>query len=71
MSNGRKKAYPCPSNATPQGMTYRQYLIAQVTPAVFAAGLNNDAWNDYDDLAITVIGIVDAVLRAECEGEES
>lgn len=29
MRNGQHYAYPNPSNATPGGMTYRQYLIAK------------------------------------------
>ena len=67
MSSGNKKAYPCPSNATPQGMTYRQHLIAQMAPAALTAFYAHDAWADYDDMAESLMNAVDAILEVESD----
>lgn len=65
MSNANKSAYPCPSNATPHGMTYRQHLIAQMAPAALAAFYEHDAWDDYEDMAKSLMHAVDAIIAAE------
>lgn len=65
MSNGRHYAYPNPSNATPGGMTYRQYLTAQIAPIMLTNFFSNDAWTDYDDLARALAMAADAIIEAE------
>lgn len=70
MKNGRHYAYPNPSNATPGGMTYRQYLTSCLAPVMLTNFLSNDAWQDYDDLASTLVMAVDAIIEAEQESSK-
>lgn len=65
MESADKKAFPCPSNATPQGMTYRQFLIAQMAPAALKAFYEHDAWEDYEDMATSLMRAVDSILEKE------
>ncbi|HCI4354587.1 TPA: hypothetical protein ACX3KG_003597 [Raoultella ornithinolytica] len=67
MKNGRHYAFANPSNATPGGMTYRQYLTAQIAPVMLTNFFSNDAWQDYDDLARTMVMAVDSIIEAEQE----
>ncbi|HHG1482952.1 TPA: hypothetical protein ACPUNM_000657 [Klebsiella pneumoniae] len=70
MKNGRHYAFPNPSNTTPGGMTYRQYLVACLAPVMLTNFFSNDAWQDYDDLAHTMTMAVDAIIEAEQETAE-
>ncbi|MBC0853864.1 hypothetical protein [Pantoea stewartii] len=65
MLSADKKAFPCPSNATPQGMSYRQFLIAQIAPAALKAFYEHDAWHDCEDMAKSLMNAVDAILKEE------
>ncbi|EBC2542930.1 hypothetical protein SFF17_000024 [Salmonella enterica] len=67
MKNGLHYAYPNPSSATPGEMTYRQYLASCLAPVMLTNFLSNDAWQDYDDLASTLMMAVDAIIEAEQE----
>lgn len=67
MKNGRRHACPNPGNATPGGMTYRQYLTSCLAPVMLTNFLSNDAWQDYDDLASALMMAVDAIIEAEQE----
>ncbi|EIF1928660.1 hypothetical protein LD351_003543, partial [Salmonella enterica] len=49
------------------GMTYRQYLASCLAPVMLTNFLSNDAWQDYDDLASTLMMAVDAIIEAEQE----
>lgn len=66
----KRTALPCPSNATAPGMTYRQHLLAQITPVCVKHFLNDVDWEDYDDMAATMLGMVDAIITAEQETSE-
>lgn len=70
MSDGQHYAYPNSSNTTPGGMTYRQHLTAQIAPVMLTEFFSNDAWQDYDDLARTLMMAVDAIIEAEQEAAE-
>lgn len=78
MSNGKFPAYPVSNAANssvgggPQmnGMTYRQLLLAQITPVCVKHFLNDVDWEDYDDMAATMLGMVDAIIAAEQETSE-
>lgn len=78
MSNGKFPAYPVRNAANssvgggPQmnSMTYRQLLLAQITPACVKHFLNDVDWEDYDDMAATMLGMVDAIIAAEQETSE-
>lgn len=67
MKSGRHYASPNPSSATPGGMTYRQCLASCLAPVMLTNFLSNDAWQDYDDLASTLMMAVDAIIEAEQE----
>ncbi|KAB0554570.1 MULTISPECIES: hypothetical protein [Enterobacterales] len=67
MSKGQQPAYPCPSNATPYGMTYRQHLVSQLAPVVAAQFFESNAWDDYDDMAGSLMMVVDSIIEAEKE----
>ncbi|ELH8382601.1 hypothetical protein Q7X34_002450 [Salmonella enterica subsp. enterica] len=67
MSKGQHSAYPCPRIDTPRGMTYRQHLVVQIAPVMFTNFFSNDAWQDYGDLARTLVMAVDAIIEAERE----
>lgn len=78
MSNGNFPAYPVsnPANSSfgggPQqnGMTYRQYLVAQLAPVALNAFFSHDAWSGYDEMAGSLMNAVDAILAAERETTE-
>ncbi|WP_080155148.1 hypothetical protein [Salmonella enterica] len=70
MKNGRHYVYPNPSSATPGGMTYRQHLVVQMVPVMLMNFFSNDAWQDYDDLAKTLVMAVDTIIEAERETAE-
>ncbi|MHB9322946.1 hypothetical protein ACP3TG_28240 [Phytobacter diazotrophicus] len=70
MKDGNFPAYPVISQgAGPQmnGMTWRQHLVAQVTPVCVKHFLNGVDWEDYDDMAGTIMMMVDAIIAAERE----
>lgn len=67
MSNGKHPAFPCPSNGTPTGMTYRQHLVSKMAPVALDAFFKHDAWSDYDELAGSLMNAVDAIIAAEKE----
>ncbi|QLD36206.1 hypothetical protein GOL70_10120 [Citrobacter freundii] len=67
MSKGQHSAYPCPRIDTPRSMTYRQHLVVQIAPVMLTNFFSNDAWQDYDDLAKTLVMAVDAIIEAERE----
>ncbi|EBW8074709.1 hypothetical protein AUB33_09580 [Salmonella enterica subsp. enterica serovar Hadar] len=67
MKNGQHYACPNPSNTTPGGMTYRQYLTSCLAPVMLTNFFSNDAWQNYDDLASTLVMAVDAIIEAEQE----
>ncbi|CAH3504742.1 TPA: hypothetical protein P1K58_003059 [Enterobacter kobei] len=67
MSKGQQPAYPCPSNATPFGMTYRQHLVCQLAPVLAAQFFESSAWTDYDDLAGSLMMMADCIIEAEKE----
>ncbi|EJS7205115.1 hypothetical protein NWK03_003924 [Salmonella enterica] len=62
MKNGLHYASPNPGSTTPGGMTYRQYLASCLAPVMLTNFLSNDAWQDYDDLASTLMMAVDAII---------
>ncbi|EBZ9516026.1 hypothetical protein EH138_17735 [Salmonella enterica subsp. enterica serovar Eastbourne] len=71
MNKGQQSAYPCPRIDTPRSMTYRQHLIVQIAPVMLTNFFsNNNAWQDYDDLAKTLVMAVDAIIEAERETAE-
>ncbi|EJD0986055.1 hypothetical protein NZD08_002570 [Salmonella enterica] len=47
--------------------SYRQYLASCLAPVMLTNFLSNDAWQDYDDLASTLMMAVDAIIEAEQE----
>lgn len=53
--------------ATVTSMTYHQYLLAQIAPVCVKHFLNDVDWQDYDDMAMTMLGMVDAMIKAEKE----
>lgn len=67
MKTGRQPAYPCPSNATPSGMTYRQHLVCQLSPVLAAQFFESSAWTDYDDMAGSLMMMVDSIIEGEKE----
>ena len=50
-----------------KGMTYRQHLVAQLAPATVAAFFNHDSWENYDEMAGSLMNAVDAIIAAEQE----
>lgn len=70
MSNGKHQAFPCHSNATSAGMTYRQHLIAQIAPVTVDAFFNHDAFDSYEEMADSLMNAVDAIVAAEQETSE-
>ncbi|ECH6755298.1 TPA: hypothetical protein ACGT6A_002291 [Salmonella enterica] len=70
MNKGQQSAYPCPRIDTPRDMTYRQHLVVQIAPVMLTNFFSNDAWQDYDDLAKTLVMAVDAIIEAERETAE-
>lgn len=69
MTEGQHPAYPCPSNATPFGMTYRQHLVSQLAPVIAAQFFDSSAWTDYDDMAGSLMMLVDSIIDAEKESK--
>lgn len=70
MIYGNFPAYPVISQGSgPQinGMTLRQHLVAQITPVCVKHFLNGVDWEDYDDMAGTIMMMVDAIIAAERE----
>lgn len=74
MSNGNFPIFPVPARPGcrlgDKCMTYRQHLLAQIAPVCVKHFLNDVDWEDYDDMAITMLGIVDAMIKAE-KGHQS
>ncbi|WP_167854239.1 hypothetical protein [Escherichia sp. E1130] len=48
-------------------MTYRQYLVSQLAPVVAAQFFESNAWDDYDDMAGSLMMMVDSIIEAEKE----
>ncbi|MDV2871374.1 hypothetical protein [Phytobacter diazotrophicus] len=75
MSNGKFPTSPVSNAANssvgggPQmnGMTYRQLLVAQITPVCVNHFLNDVDWEDYDDMAGSIMMMVDVIIAAERE----
>lgn len=67
MKKGQHSAYPCARIDTPRGMTYRQHLVCQLAPVVAAQHFESNAWSDYDDMAGSLMMMVDSILEAEKE----
>ncbi|EMH1752165.1 hypothetical protein N8V92_24685 [Enterobacter hormaechei subsp. xiangfangensis] len=67
MKKGQHSAFPCARTDTPRGMTYRQYLVCQLAPLLAAQFFENSAWTDYDDLASSLMMMVDSIIEAEKE----
>lgn len=70
MSTGKHPAFPCPSNATPYGMTYRQHLVSQLAPVIARQFFESGAWDEYDDMAGSLMMMVDSIIAAEKETAE-
>lgn len=70
MSNDKNPTFPGHRDAAPSGITYRQYLLAQIAPVCVKHFLNDVDWENYDDMAITMLGMVDAMIKAEKETSE-
>ncbi len=74
MSNGNFPVFPVAARSGcglgSNGMTYRQHLVAQIAPVMLTNFFSNDAWQDYDDLAKTLVMAVDAIIEAERETAE-
>lgn len=67
MNKGQQPAYPCPRIDTPRGMTYRQHLVSQLAPVITAQFFESSAWIDYDDMAGSLMMMVDRIIEAEKE----
>lgn len=67
MSNDKNPEFPSHSDATLSVMTYRQYLLARIAPVCVKHFLNDVDWENYDDMAMTMLGMVDAMIKAEKE----
>lgn len=75
MNNGNFPAYPVSKTANSSfgggsqmnGMTYRQLLVAQIAPVCVKHFLNDVDWQDYDDMAGSIMMMVDAIIAAERE----
>lgn len=68
MKTGQHPAYPCHStDLSPRGMTYRQHLVSQLAPVVAAQFFESSVWSDYDDMAGSLMMIVDSIIEAEKE----
>lgn len=76
MSNGNFPAYPVHRAGAPaigggsQQNGYRQHLVAQITPVCVKHFLNDVDWQDYDDMAGSIMMMVDAIIAAEQETSE-
>ncbi|MGG4625201.1 hypothetical protein ACLPHD_12635 [Serratia odorifera] len=64
-NNSEKSAFPLNRRDLPSGMSYRQYLIAQMAPAALTAFYEHDAWEDYQDMAKSLMCAVNELLQAE------
>ncbi|MDB2181730.1 hypothetical protein [Citrobacter farmeri] len=67
MKKGQHSAYPCPRLDTPRGMTYRQHLVSQIAPVVATQFFESSTWSDYDDMAGSLMLMVDSIIEAEKE----
>lgn len=71
MSNGNFPTFPVPARLGcglgDKGMTYRQHLIAQLAPIVMDAFFNQDFWENYNEMAGSLMNAVDAIVAAEQE----
>lgn len=67
MKKGQHSAYPCARIDTPRGMTYRQHLTCQLAPIIAAQFFGNSAWDDYDDMARSLMMMVDSIIEDEKE----
>ena len=70
MNNKQSLASPCVKEALSNGITYRQLLVAQIAPAFVDAFFNHDVWDNYDEMAGSLMNAVDALLAAERETTE-
>ncbi|BBE80247.1 hypothetical protein [Phytobacter sp. MRY16-398] len=74
MSNGNFPTFPVPARPGcglgDKGMTYRQHLIAQLAPIVMDAFFNQDFWENYNEMAGSLMNAVDAIVAAEQETSE-
>lgn len=67
MKKGQHSAYPCARIDTPRGMTYRQHLVSQLAPVVAVQFFGSNTWDDYDDMAGSLMRMVDSIIDAEKE----
>ncbi|EPB2724776.1 hypothetical protein ACT2X3_000745 [Enterobacter hormaechei] len=67
MKKGQHPAYPCARIDTPRGMTYRQHLVCQLAPVLASQFFESSLWTDYDDLASSLMMMVDSIIEAEKE----
>lgn len=67
MKSGQHAAYSCAHIDTPRGMTYRQHLVSQLAPVIAAQFFESSAWTDYDDMAGSLVMMVDSIIDAEKE----
>ena len=67
MSKGQQPAYPCPRIDTPRGMTYRQHLVSQLAPVLASQFFEGSAGRNYNDMAGSLIMMVDSIIEAEKE----
>lgn len=70
MNNNQYLPSPCAKEALSNGIAYRQLLVAQIAPAFVDAFFNHDAWDNYDEMAGSLMNAVDAILDAERETSE-
>ncbi|TNL10472.1 hypothetical protein CYD30_10065 [Kosakonia cowanii] len=67
MKKGQHSAYPCARIDTPRGMTYRQHLVSQLAPVIAVQFFESSAWSDYNDMARSLMTMVDRIIEAEKE----
>lgn len=65
MKKGQHPAYPCPRVDTPRGMTYRQHMVSQLAPVVATQFFANGALSNYDQMANSLMMMVDSIIEAE------
>ncbi|VTP13185.1 hypothetical protein PUATCC27989T_01019 [Phytobacter ursingii] len=70
MNNKQPLSSTCAKEALSNGITYRQLLVAQIAPVFANRFLNNDDWQDYDDMAGSIMMMADAIITAEQETSE-
>ena len=67
MSTSKHPTFPRFGNGTSHSMTYRQHLVSQIAPVIAAQFFESGAWDDYDDMAGSLMMMVDSIIEAEKE----